>query len=97
MYILLYIMDMLKRYSVAQARAKLPTILDEIESGGEVELTRRGKPIAVVVSIDEFERITSGRRDFAKAYAEFRARYGSVEREHLENLRDRGAGRKVAL
>lgn len=93
----MYIYKMSKRYSVAQARAKLPRILDEVESGAEVELTRRGRRVAVVVAVDEFERITSGRRQFAKAYAEFRRRYEGVARKDLEDLRDRGAGREVLL
>ena len=41
-----------KRYSIAEARAILPTLVDEVQAGNEVELTRRGKPVAVVVSPD---------------------------------------------
>ena len=35
--------------SVSEARAKLPSILDQVEAGDEVTITRHGRPIAVVV------------------------------------------------
>jgi prevent-host-death family protein len=88
---------MSSKYSVAQARANLPKILDEVELGREVELTRRGKPIAVVLSVEEYERLSEGYRDFAKAYEEHRARYTGLERSVFDGLRDRSPGRKVRL
>ena len=88
---------MSKKYSVAAARAALPRILDEVESGNEIELTRRGKPVAVVVSVGEFERISAGRRDFGKAYAAYRSRHEGVDRVAVENLRNTEGGRKVSL
>ena len=86
-----------KTYSVAEARANLPRILDEVESGGEVELTRRGKAVAVVIAIDEFERMSSGRRDFGKAYAAYRKRHEGLRPEVLAGLRSGESGRKVIL
>ena len=44
---------MTKRYSVAEARSSLPTIVDQVEAGQEIELTRRGIGVAVVVSLRE--------------------------------------------
>jgi antitoxin (DNA-binding transcriptional repressor) of toxin-antitoxin stability system len=38
----------MKRYSVAEARAQLTSLLDAVSAGEEVEITRRGKPVAVV-------------------------------------------------
>ena len=61
-----------KRYSIAEARDQLPGIVHEVEQGAPVELTRRGKPVAVIVSIDEFDRLASKRRGFGEALEEFR-------------------------
>ena len=36
-------------YSVTDARANLPEILDRVEAGDEVTLTRHGRPVAVIV------------------------------------------------
>ena len=62
---------MAKRYSIAEARAQLPSIVDQAEAGQEIELTRRGKPIAVVVSLREFARLSNARVPFIQAYAKF--------------------------
>ena len=43
----MYINWMSKSYSVANARARLANIVHEVEAGAEVELTRRGKKVAV--------------------------------------------------
>jgi hypothetical protein len=37
-----YIVFVVKRYSIAEARPQLPAIIDQAESGLEIELTRRG-------------------------------------------------------
>ena len=65
---------MTKRYSIAEARANLPTIVDEVEAGGQIELTRRGKPVAVVVSRPTYERLTADGKPFADAYRAFLTR-----------------------
>lgn len=45
----MYTSVMTKSYSVADARAKLSEIVDDVEAGKEVEITRRGKKVAVVL------------------------------------------------
>jgi prevent-host-death family protein len=41
-----------KDYSVSEARANLPDLLRFVEDGGEVTITRHGRPIAVVINPD---------------------------------------------
>ena len=50
-------MSVSKRYSIAEARSNLPSIVDQAEAGHEIELTRRGKPVAVLVSLRELQRL----------------------------------------
>jgi prevent-host-death family protein len=38
--------------SVSEARAALPALLDRVEEGEEVTITRNGRPVAVVVRPD---------------------------------------------
>ncbi|MBV9486932.1 MAG: type II toxin-antitoxin system Phd/YefM family antitoxin [Frankiaceae bacterium] len=40
---------MTKQISASDARANLPTLLDEVAAGEEVTITRHGKPVAVLV------------------------------------------------
>jgi prevent-host-death family protein len=48
---------MSKSYTVADARAKLAQIVDDVENGKEIELTRRGKKVAVVMSAARYARL----------------------------------------
>jgi prevent-host-death family protein len=101
MYSKVYISAMSKEYSVAEARKNLPAVLDEVASGVEIQLTRRGRPIAVLVSVGEYEKLKAGRTTFAEAYREFRQEYpetsGGTGPAYFRKLRARSPGRKVAL
>jgi prevent-host-death family protein len=92
---------MSRRYSIAEARSRLPSIVDEAESGIEVELTRRGQPVAVLVSRREFERLRGKRLHFSDAYKKFLERHSldevGVEDDFAASVRDPTTGRKVAL
>jgi len=90
-----------KQYSIAEARSNLPSIVDQAEAGQEIELTRRGKPVAVVLSLRELERLRGQRVPFGAAYRQFLKAYSlrdvGVEEDVFERARDRGPGRKVSL
>ncbi len=88
---------MRKKYSVAQARACLPSIIDEVALGGNVELTRRGKPVAIFVSIGEYERLSSEGVSFSDAYAAYKDKWEGVPSEVFRHLRESSEGRKVRL
>jgi len=45
-----------RAWSVAEAKAKLSHVLDQASQSGPQTITRNGKPAAVVVSPDEWER-----------------------------------------
>jgi len=79
MYIWMYIIQMPKSYSIAGARAKLASIVDEVEAGSEVELTRRGKKVAVVMSAARYARLRGERVAFMTAYETFRANHDLTE------------------
>jgi len=101
MYIEAYIMRMAKRYSIAEARSHLPSIVNQAEAGQEIELTRRGKPVAVLLSLHELERLRGERAGFGDTYRQFlkthRLTEVGLEEGELESTRDRSTGRKVAL
>lgn len=92
---------MSKRYSIAEARSNLPTIVDQAEAGAEVELTRRGKPVAVLISHRQMERLRSGRPRFADVYRAFLQKHSlkdvRIESDFFRAAREKGAGRKVSL
>ena len=100
-YRLMYIEDMTQKYSVAEARSSLPAIIDQAEAGLNVELTRRGKPVAVVVSLRQFERLRSDRPRFGDVYRDFLKKYSLAEigldDDFVASGREKGTGREVSL
>lgn len=101
MYTKMYTWGMSKVYSVADARAHLPEILDEVEAGGDVGLSRRGRLVAVVLSSEEYEMLRGARAQFGDAYRAFLERHAlsdvGLEPDRVESLRDKSPGRRVRL
>src|SRR5260370_28067658 len=99
MYMRLYSSAVGKSYSVASARAKLAEIVDEVESGKEVELTRRGKKVAVVMSAARHARLRGDRVAFMTAYETFREEHDlrevGAQPGWAAELRDRDVRRIV--
>jgi antitoxin Phd len=90
-----------KKYSIAEARHNLPGVIHEAEGGTRVELTRRGKPVAVLLGIESYERLAEGRRDFWEAYEEFRRQFDlgelAIEPEEVfGGVRDPSPGREFS-
>jgi prevent-host-death family protein len=44
--------------SIANAKAQLPSLVQRAEAGEPVHITRRGKRVAVILSEQEFNRLT---------------------------------------
>jgi prevent-host-death family protein len=101
MYKEMYAINMSKSYSVADARAHLPEILDEVEAGKDVQLTRRGRPVALVLSPERYEMLCSEHTNFGDAYHAFLSRHTAeevgLEPGFFDSLRDREPGRRVRL
>ena len=97
----MYTLPMSQRYSIAEARSRLPRIVNLAESGVEIELTRRGRPVAVLVSHREFERLRGNRLHFRDAYRKFLKSHSlrdiGVKDDFAASTRDRTTGRKVSL
>ena len=101
MYMLMYIRGMTRKYSIAEARSSLPAIVNEAEAGAGIELTRRGKPVAIVVSVRQFERLRGDRPRFGDLYARFLETYllpeVGLDDDFAASVRERSVGRLVRL
>ena len=90
-----------KSYSVADARAHLPDILDDVEAGKDVQLTRRGRAVALVLSPQRYDMLRSERTNFGDAFRAFLGRHASeesgLEPDFFGSIRDREPGRRVRL
>jgi prevent-host-death family protein len=92
---------MSKRYSIAEARQNLASIVHELESQPIIELTRRGAPVAVLLSYHTYNDLVNKQPGFWELYSAFRA---SIDPSVLDgnddpfaNVRDTSPGREVEL
>ena len=59
----------MKESSIRDAKSKFSSLVQGVQKGQPVRLTRRGKPVAVLVSDHEYERLKAAgapRRDFMR-------------------------------
>lgn len=89
---------MTARYSVAEARNRLAALIHEVEDGPPVELTRRGHPVAVLISLPAYERLQR-RTSLWDAYTNVRRAHDfealdlDAEEEIFEGVRGPSPGR----
>ena len=92
-----------KNYSIAESKNRLPAIIHEVEKNDPVFIHRRGKAVAVLLSVDSYERLKKGSREgFFQSYNRFRAgieqqSHSCLEPADLEGLRDQSTGREPLL
>lgn len=90
-----------KSYSVAEARQNLARLIRAAEHGRAVRITRRGEPVAVLLSASEYLALSGETRSFVEAIGAIRDRL-EVERlgighEDFAGLRDDSPGREAKL
>lgn len=61
-----------RELSIADARNRLSALVHEVERGHPVCLTRRGRPVAVLLSLREYERLGARWPDLWEAIESFR-------------------------
>lgn len=94
------LMYMSKTYSIAEARAQLPKLVREAERGAEVELTRRGEKVAVLISMATRTLLEDAGANFWDRLVAFRQAHPTKDlppRAALQGLRQRDHGRPVKL
>ena len=90
-----------KRYSIAEARHNLAAIVHELDAASPVELTRRGEPVAVLLSTAAYQRLLPAPTSFWSALTTFRTDVSPDELagpdDPFADVRDGSTGREVAL
>ena len=88
------------RYSIAEARNHFAEIVHDLKHVSRVEVTRRGQPVAILISVEEFEMLRSGNVTFTSAYETFRNKYDladeGIEPSVFDGLRDPSQGREMS-
>lgn len=81
--------------SVADAKAHLTRLLQQVETGEPVQITRRGRPVAVLLSQADYQRLVQPRRSFVEFVKEWHAAMAEqdaafADAHDFEGLRDQG-------
>ena len=90
---------MMPRYSIAEARNHFAELVHDLKHISRVEVTRRGRPVAILLSVEEFEMLCAGNITFESAYEAFRNAHDlakeKIESEIFDDLRDPSVGRDM--
>ena len=102
---------MAKLYPLSKAMNDLPSMVEEVERGVPIHLTREDRPVAALLSIEEYYEYLRlknmqperklPKRDLGEAIRGFRAKFDLEELnldDVFDNVRDRSIdGRRVEL
>ena len=91
---------MKRQYSIAEARNHLPALVYEAERGCAVEITRRGRPVAVLLSAGEYERLIAQQVGYWEAVERWRQETDLDGMDEVVDTilasRDRSPGRDIS-
>lgn len=89
---------------INQAKDSLSAVVHAVEAGEPVELTRHGRPAAVMISFEAYTELVGEADGFGMRLDRFAERWRAVSNASEEGLndpfadvRDRGLGRIVEL
>lgn len=66
------------RTSIYNARNNFSALVKSAEEGEVVELTKYDKPVAVIISYSEYEKLQEKKPDFLQALENLKAEYSDV-------------------
>ena len=91
---------MTKIYSIAEARNRFTSLIRDAETSPPIEITRHGETVAVILSWQEYLRL-SAKNDFWDSYNSFRKVFDlselMIESDTFDELRDPSPGREIDL
>ncbi len=92
---------MQKQYPISEAKNNLPAIIHGVENGSAIQLTRHGKPVAVILSTMQYQQLTKPRTNLWEDLASFRKSVAPsdllTENDVFSKVRDQSQGRDINL
>ena len=83
----------MQTWQVQTAKARFSELMKQAADHGPQEITLHGRPVAVVISREEFDRLSGG----AASLVEFMQQSPLYDQEDIEFERDRSLPREVLL
>jgi cellobiose PTS system EIIB component len=91
----------MSRYSVAEAKNQLPELLREVQKGNSVEITKHGEPVAVVLSVGDYQRLLNKKKasSFLNKITALREsdNFEALGEDDLKDVRDKSTGRETSF
>ena len=78
--------------TISHLKNHLPEIVHDVEKGKDIQITRHGKPVAVIVSLERYSHAFGSGKGIFNAYLRWRALHpeaSGFSDDELVNLRDR--------
>ncbi len=80
-------------FSIAEAKSQFAHLVNQAEAGKSVRITRRGRPVAVLMSEAEYERLSAPREGLLAFTASLRSKAAAAgvplfDDDELGGLRD---------
>ena len=90
------------QYSIEQVQTQLNDIIQTVEHGEAVEITRQGQQVAILLSVDEYNNLKKDQPGFGTALKKFRqemiAEGIDIDPDEVfKDVRDKSPGREVNL
>ena len=86
----------MKTSTIAEAKNKLPQLVRQLESDEAIHLTRHGKPVAVMLSEANYQKLTQKSQGLYQAIEHWRGQWdgdGALTEAELKAIRVDGLGR----
>jgi len=87
--------------SISEAKNKLTSLVHRVEKGPAIKLTRHGRPVAVLLSVGEYEKFSRKGKGFwgeLQDLKKWMAKEGpELSEDDFKGLRDDTLGRRLEL
>jgi prevent-host-death family protein len=88
-------------YPLYDAKARLTALVHQVEAGPEIEISRHGKTVAILMGKEQYNAITSGQRTLKGALKSYQDYLAELREQFtddpFEGVRNRDEGRPVDL
>ncbi|MDD2893673.1 MAG: type II toxin-antitoxin system Phd/YefM family antitoxin [Halothiobacillaceae bacterium] len=65
--------------AISTLKNQLPEWIHKAEQGEDIQITRHGKPVAVIVSLERYQRVLATNKGVFNAYLRWRAKHPQAD------------------
>lgn len=90
--IIIYGVEIMTEATISHLKNHLPELVHNVEQGEDIQITRHGKPVAVIVSLERYNRALGGGKGIFNSYLDWRKQHPGIEGftdKEIEAMRDK--------